>query len=167
MTVKAVFKSSLPNIQYLFKNGKSAAFIGGTYYTDVESEIKELNAEVDNRHPIIFIDPAQTQIDSNDLDPMAVLKKKFFAEFEAQRAAAVDKSRDMGSTIQTTVLQGIANSTSVAEAMSGSDSGTAESLGLTGTGEAGTGSADTAPAPAPTVAKTFDLSALKSKVLGS
>jgi hypothetical protein len=164
MSIKAVFKSSLPNIQYLFKNGKSAAFIGGAYYTDVESEIKELQDEVTNRHPIIFIDPAQSQIDSADLDPMSVLKKKFYAEFLAQQAAAVQKDRDMGTTSQTGVLQGIANSTTIAEAMSGSDSGTAESLGMTGTGEAGTGTP--APDSAPTV-KTFDLSTLKSKLTGS
>ena len=165
MSLKSVYKSSLPNIQYLFKNGKSAAFIGGAYYTDVESEIKELDEEVKNRHPIIYVDPAQAQIDSADLDPMSVLKKKFFAEFAAQQAAAIQKDRDMGTTVQTGILQGIANSTTIADAMSGSDSGTAESLGMTGTGEAGTGNASAASeAPAPVTAKTFDMSALKGKL---
>lgn len=75
-----VYYSRISSSRYVFPDGSEAAFIGGRYTTDDKDKIAHLNAEVEKGHPYIFVDPNLKQMDSADLDPMEVLKKKIIAE---------------------------------------------------------------------------------------
>lgn len=135
-TVLACFFSTLSSVNYILKNGKQCAFIDGAYYTSNEAEIAELNEEIRNGHPHIFVKPGQLTIESKLLDPMEALKAKFFEEFKANQAAALNPDADRGTTEQTQVVP--ANTNNIAEASAGG-SGTslqARLLGLKADGGA-------------------------------
>lgn len=68
MTIKRVFKNTMPGTQYLFANGKSAQFVDGRYETDVATEILELDLEIQNGIPHIYVDPADSTIDTGMID---------------------------------------------------------------------------------------------------
>jgi len=74
--------------RYIFKSGKTAEFFGGVYRTDISSEIAELQAEIKAGIGSIWQVAGQENINSLELDPMAVLKKKIIADYEADKARA-------------------------------------------------------------------------------
>lgn len=119
MTTLRVFKSTFPSINYIFKNGKAAIFQQGVFRTDVEWEIKELEAEVAASHPHIFIDENEREIDSEMVDPMNALRAKIIADYIAQQAAATNPANDMGNSDQSPVKP--SNSRDVAVAAAGGD----------------------------------------------
>ena len=123
MAILHVFKSRIPSCKFLFKNGKEANFIGGKFMTDNESEIAELQAEVDLRHPHIYVDPEEAKVDSERVDPLEQIRMKAVAEYLAKQAAAVATTNDRGNTAQGGKLEGIANSATVAAGAAGSSSG--------------------------------------------
>jgi hypothetical protein len=84
MSVKNVFKSRMPSMNYVFASGKYAHFIEGVYMTDIQSEILELNNEIKIGNPFLYIDENQETFDSTLQDEinkamadakLAVLKK--------------------------------------------------------------------------------------------
>lgn len=80
MSIKQIFKSTMPNITYLFRNGKPAIFDAyGKFMTEVSHEIAELELEIRNGHQIIFRDPNELQIDTTLQDKIR----------EAQKAATL------------------------------------------------------------------------------
>jgi hypothetical protein len=81
MTIKRVFKNTMANTQYLFKNGKAAQFPGGRYLTDDPVEIAELDAEIRGGMPHLYTDPDDFQIDTGLED--AINKAKADAVFKA------------------------------------------------------------------------------------
>ena len=87
-TILHQFKADLPSCRYVFKSGKVAEFFSYMYRTKDPKEIEELNTEIAAGIGSIFIPEDGPTIDSEDLDPMNVLRKKFFAEFEASKARA-------------------------------------------------------------------------------
>lgn len=95
-----VFKSNIPSSQYIFKSGKYAHFVDGKYFTDIESEIAELEAEIAGRHPHIYKDNGELTIVAEDRDPMVALRKKIIAEHEAQKAAIERGDKDFGNSVQ-------------------------------------------------------------------
>lgn len=118
-TLLHVFNSTIPSVNFVFKNGKAAAFVAGKYFTDVESEIAELSEEVKNRHPHIYVDKDQVTIQSEMLDPMVALRAKFFAEFEEELAKKTDPSQDLGTYEQEKVVP--ASTQDIAAAAAGGD----------------------------------------------
>lgn len=109
MTILAVFKSHVPNIGYIFKNGKTAPFINGKYITELQTEIDELKAEIGNyinpvindknqvvshdgidvsnnlgagksNHPHIYIDPDEKEIDTNAPTALDLIKQEAYAQ---------------------------------------------------------------------------------------
>jgi len=96
MATLRVFKSTIPSCNYIFQKGKSAAFVNGTYRTANEAEIAELEAEISLGHPNIYIDAAEREIDSELVDPIAALRHKIIADYEAQKAANTNPDRDLG-----------------------------------------------------------------------
>lgn len=124
MAIKKVFKCRIPSSKYLFSNGKEANFIGGRYMTDVEAEISALEDEIKLGHPHIYVDSAEKEIDTEQMDPIEQIKKKAIAEYVAAQAKAIKTSNDMGNTEQGK-LQGIGNSSSTSMLATGSDSSTA------------------------------------------
>ena len=112
MSELTVFKSRAPTMGYVFKTGKVVHFLGGIYATASKTEIEELTTECENAHPNFYIDPSQKTLDSEMLDPIAVLRATIRAEEVAKLAAMGNPLRDMGATSQGK-LEGIANSHSI------------------------------------------------------
>lgn len=94
------FVSNIPSSKYVFKDGSIAVFVAGQYLTDDDDYAAELNKEIKLKHPHISVDPNALTVTSESLDPLASLRKKFFEEFKAAQAAAVDPSNDMGNSVQ-------------------------------------------------------------------
>lgn len=90
MTIKRVFKNTMPNTQYMFKNGKSAQFVGGRYETDNAVEIFELDSEIQDGIPHLYIDPADSQVDTGMQDyvreAQIAATKRAIVEYEAAKA---------------------------------------------------------------------------------
>ena len=120
MSIKKVFKCRIPSCKYLFSNGKEANFIGGKYLTDLDIEISQLENEIKSGHPHIYVDAAEKEVDTEQMDPIEQIKKKAIAEYLAAQKAALDPNNDRGST-EAGKLQGIANSTTIAPLVDGSD----------------------------------------------
>lgn len=108
-----LFKSHVPSIQFVFKNGKLAHFRDGRYATKVESEIQELTEEINNGHPTFFIDQNEAETTQEFLDPMDELRQKFFKEFQE---AAAGKVVDPGNSNNTAVGEGAGTLTSATSA---------------------------------------------------
>lgn len=127
MAILQVFKIRLPNCvagKYIFKSGKEANFVGGKYVTAVPEEIAELENEVVLNHPHIFRDAEEMVMDTEVKDPLAVLREKFFAEFQAT-ATATANTVDKGNTAAkgTDTLGGIATSTNISGVAAASNQG--------------------------------------------
>lgn len=127
MTTLRVFKSTIPSVNFIFANGKPAIFQQGVYRTDVDWEIAELEKEVLARHPHIYIDEKEREIDSEMVDPMNALRAKIIADYLASEQAATNLSNDMGATLQEPLKP--ASSRDVAVAAAGGE-GTAMSARL-------------------------------------
>jgi hypothetical protein len=121
MSIKNRYFSRVPSIKYIFKNGKEAAFIGGVFDTDFESEIVELDAEIKSGHPHIFTDASQLTVDSEQVDPIEEIKKRAIAEYLASVKAVSDVTNDRGTTVQEPVKP--TSTLDVAEASADSSSG--------------------------------------------
>lgn len=125
-----VYKSQVSSIKYVFKDGREACFVNGIYRTADAAEIEELDKELSGgRHPILYIDKAEKTIESNRIDPMAVLRENIIAEYLAEQAALNDPTRDMGNTKQEPVKP--ASTADVGAAAAGGD-GSASAAALTG-----------------------------------
>ncbi len=110
MATLKVFFSKAPTTGYVFQSGRSVHFVNHRYTTDNNEEIAELEKECSYSESNYFIDQTQLEIDSSELDPIAVIKAKALAEARAEVAIATSLTRNMGTTDQTAKLTGIANS---------------------------------------------------------
>ena len=129
MTTLSVFKATIPSINFIFSNGKPAIFVSGVYRTEVDWEIKELQKEISSGHPHIYIDPQETTIESDMVDPMNALRAKIIAEYVAkEKAAAGDTSRDMGISIQQPIKP--ANTLDISDAAMGGSGNQVRLAGL-------------------------------------
>lgn len=99
---KRLYKSSYPNLNIIFPNGSVAQFRGGIYITAMPYEIEYFDAQVAQNGFAgnVYIDPNARTITEEQENPMLALRKKLFAEFEAQRLAQIDPANDMGSSDQ-------------------------------------------------------------------
>lgn len=107
-----LFKSHVPSIQYVFKNGKLAHFRDGRYATKVQSEIEELTQTCEEGHPTFFIDDKEAETTQEFLDPMDELRQKFFKEFQE---AAAGKVVEPGNSNNAAVGAGAGITTSVGD----------------------------------------------------
>lgn len=112
MATLKLFKSRAHTMGYSFPNGHTVHFVAGMYATANKYEIEELTKECEAGHPTFYIDPAETEVESEALDPMAGLKMKAIQDERESLAIATNPLRDMGSTEQGK-LKGIANSRSI------------------------------------------------------
>jgi hypothetical protein len=94
MTIKRVFKNTMANTQYLFKNGKAAQFPGGRYLTDDPVEIAELDAEIRGGMPHLYADPEDFQVDTGLED--AINKAKADAVSKAIKDYEQSKKDEAG-----------------------------------------------------------------------
>lgn len=65
MSIKNVYKSYIPSVNYVTVRGRTCIFREGRYETDVQEEIAELEHVVSNKsNPHIFVDPEEKTIDT-------------------------------------------------------------------------------------------------------
>lgn len=125
MALFTVFKSHILSCKYVFTDGTEAAFVNGRYMTDDEDRISELQKEITNKHPLIYVDDKEKTVDSTELDPMSALRAKIRAE-ELEKIKE-ELARDMGTTGDSKAKTlGVTTSANVSKAM-------ADSLSIPGT----------------------------------
>lgn len=121
MTIKRVYKSTVPALRYILKDGFNCVFIDGKYITDIELHIKELDEEIGthgrnkSRNPYMYIDTDEKEIDTEAPTALDIIKQRAKdearAELLAEQAAA---QKDMGTTGNGAVLGGIGNTGTIA-----------------------------------------------------
>ena len=84
--------------RYVFKSGKIAVFEGGVYRTASEVEIKELQDEITAGIGSIWVTKGNEVVDSDDIDPIAVFKRKIIEEYEANKARSLDNGESFSDT---------------------------------------------------------------------
>lgn len=84
--------------RYVFKSGKIAIFEGGVYRTAAEGEIKELNEEIAAGIGSIWVTKGSEIVDSDDIDPITVFKRKIIAEYEANKARSLNNGESFSDT---------------------------------------------------------------------
>lgn len=112
MATLTLFRSHAPTMGYVFRSGRSVHFTEGKFATSNQDEIDELTKECQAGHPNYYIDDGQKTIDSEALDPMAIIRARIREEERAKLLAATNPARDLGETEQGK-LEGIANSASI------------------------------------------------------
>lgn len=126
------FKATYPSINYIFRDGQPAVFIGGKFATSNPMHIVELRHEIKGRHPhIVEMTPEEMKVQVlPGQDLMAGLKAKFFAEFmEEQKRQLARLVNEPQVSISAPVPLMPASSTSIASATAGgSGSGLAAQL---------------------------------------
>ena len=116
------FEMSKDSCRYIFKSGKIAVFEGGMYRTTLESEISELNAEIAAGIGAIWIPEGAAIVDSDELDPVAVFKRKIIAEYEENKARSLDNGSSTSDQNTGALIGGTANSRSMAPISAGATS---------------------------------------------
>jgi hypothetical protein len=115
-----VYTCNLQAAGYVFKNGKRAQFMPNTegincYTTDIPSEQQELDMEITYRHPNFAVYAGEVK---PLIEPMEVLKARFFAEFEANQKAALNPDNNAGNYTQTALK--VATTRSISSGAAGS-----------------------------------------------
>jgi hypothetical protein len=102
--ISSVFKSRIPSVSYIFKDGMAAYFILGKFITANEKQIAELEAEVVAGHPHIYIDEAEATIDSEALTPIELIRKEAYEQAMAdiQRALSSGTSESDNGNVAAT-----------------------------------------------------------------
>lgn len=100
--IKKVFKSTSKNVCFTFAHSnKKIQFLQGVYFTDVPQEIAALEHEIQLGHPMFYIDPDESEIDTEaEAKARQKLKDEAVAEYLASQAALKDTRKDMGTTTQ-------------------------------------------------------------------
>lgn len=144
MTISVIFKSALPSFSYLYKDGVPAVFINGRYMTDRPEQIAELTAEVGaigvtkSKHPYIYIDENEQEVDSEALSPIELLKlqakEEARAELLAEQAAASARALNAGANVSDTdngnFAKSLGNSNTIAQAGAAESTGPAVGVGI-------------------------------------
>ena len=87
MAVEKLFKSRMLSCQYFFEDGARADFVSGRYSTADDAKIAQLELEIKNNHPHIYVDDNEVEVDTDKLDPLEHLRAKFIAEYLAAQQA--------------------------------------------------------------------------------
>lgn len=92
-----LFYSVKPSMNYVFKDGSMAHFVGGRYFTKDEAKTKELDAEIAAMNPFLFRKQEELQVEQEMLDPVAKLRATLRAELLAEMLAG-PQELDLGVT---------------------------------------------------------------------
>ena len=119
MSMLKVFKSTIPSVNVALGNGTLCVFVNGRYCTDNEMIIQTLENEVRMKHPHIYIDANEKEIDSELIDPEKAMRHRIIQEYLADQARAMNPDNDMGTSDQSGKVNA-ANSRDIAPAAIGS-----------------------------------------------
>jgi len=112
MAIQKIFKSTILSCRYFTRAGLAVNFMNGRFTTDNKEVEDELMQEVGeagrtkSRHPFIFIDENEAELDTEALSPLELIKlqakeearKELLAEMAAQQARAMDAGANVSST---------------------------------------------------------------------
>lgn len=93
-----IFHGSRQSMRMNTPEGGTIVFVGGKFITDNEDFIAYLQSELAAKNPFLSQKEEEKSLTSEDLDPMAALKKKHITEYLAALKEEPVASRDMGST---------------------------------------------------------------------
>lgn len=110
MPVLKVFKSSIPSVNFVTSRGSTLVFKDGRYLTDNLKEIAELEDEIKSRHPHIYIDPAEKEVDTTILEEIEAAKRKAEADVLAKHGKAAETNVGAGQTMSPAKLLGVTSS---------------------------------------------------------
>jgi hypothetical protein len=97
-----LFMSHAPSIKYVFKNGDVANFVNHRYFTADETQVKELQYEIEKKqHPAFYINPAESEVNPAEQDPMSRLRKMIIEQHYAELAKKTGPQNDLGTITQT------------------------------------------------------------------
>ena len=101
-SVKRLYKSTIPFNNVIFPSGHVAHFKGGMFATENSEYIAHLDKEIAKNGfgGVVYIDPNAKTITAEQENPMLALKRKFYEEFEAERAAKMNPMNNMGKSEQ-------------------------------------------------------------------
>ncbi len=100
---KRLYWATMPFMNYIFPRGKVAVFRHHRYATDIQEEIQNLDNEVAQNHPHIYVKPDMMYLTEEMEDPMKALRSKIIAEYLADQAKHVNPLNDMGTTSQESI----------------------------------------------------------------
>lgn len=115
-----VFKATMASVNFIFPNGKPAIFQSGVYRTADEGEIQQLDYEISKGHPHIYVDPNEREVDSEMIDPMAVLRARHIAEYLEEQKRAMNADQSLGETDKNAPLMAASTRDIAAAAVGGS-----------------------------------------------
>lgn len=81
MSIKKVFKSYIPSVNYVTQRGRTCSFVEGRYETDVPEEIAELNSVCESKsNPHLYIDINEVEIDTTVQERLQAASQKAVLE---------------------------------------------------------------------------------------
>jgi hypothetical protein len=112
MAIQKIFKATILSCRYFTRAGLAVNFMNGRFTTDnkeVEDELMEEVGQVGrtkSRHPFIFVDENEAELDTEALSPLELIKlqakeearQELLAEIKAQQARALDAGSNVSST---------------------------------------------------------------------
>ena len=125
MTIKRIFKCTIPSCSYYFKSGVQAAFLNGKYITENADQIAELEVEVGvpgfgkSKHPHIYVDLDEAEIDTEALSPLEEIKRQAVADYLAAQKVAMNPANDRGASDTTKFVASLNNTAGIAQAATG------------------------------------------------
>ena len=96
MAIERLFKSNQASSKYIFLDGTAASFIRGRFHTSDPAQIDQLEKEVKLKHPHIYIDDKEKDVDTEKLDPMFRLREQLKEEIRREEFEKLKHSNDMG-----------------------------------------------------------------------
>lgn len=122
MTIRSVFKSHLPSVNFFFANGQQAAFMLGRFETSNPDQIYQLDNEIRHGHPHIYVDPTDKEVDTEAPTPMELIRAEALAQARAELAAAGSMSMKVSTSDSGEFRNSVTNTSTIAEGAAASDS---------------------------------------------
>lgn len=120
MAILKKFKAHIKSCSFFTSTGMQVAFINGEHVTGNEQVIAELDAEVKNGHPHIYVDANDCEVDTEALTPLEIIRQEAYAQAKADLLAQMTENKDFGNDNPNPFAQSLANSRTVSEVIDGS-----------------------------------------------
>ena len=86
-----VFYNTIGSVKMITETGRTIAFVGGKYVTDIQEEIDYLKKEISLGSMHLSTRPGEEVMTARDLDPMTAIRKQHMTEFKALQSEAARK----------------------------------------------------------------------------
>lgn len=127
MAIAKVFKNQIQNCKVIHPDGRIILFFKGKHITTIKKDIDYLEELAQESGSYVFIDPEESEIDTEDMTEegrIAKLKREAIEEYKAQQALAANH---VSTSTQGALIPG--DSKTVAPASAESLSGIGASIG--------------------------------------